>query len=71
MPDDLKIKLQTLIEAKRIARSGLEDAEKKLSDLIKQRKNLKKNNQHDDRLDFMIQILSDELDKIIESSDAE
>lgn len=67
MPDDLKIKLQTLIEAKRIARSGLEDADKKLSDLIKHRKNLKKNNQHDDRVDFMIEILSDELDKILDA----
>ena len=42
MPDDLKIKLKTFIEAKRIAKCGMEDVGKKLSELIKERKNLKK-----------------------------
>lgn len=68
MPDDLKIKLQTFIEAKRIAKCGMEDVGKKLSELIKERKNLKKKNQYDGKLDLMIQLLSEELDKILEDS---
>jgi len=66
MPDDLKIKLKTFIEAKRIAKCGMEDVGKKLSELIKERKNLKKKNQYDGKLDLMIELLSDELDKILE-----
>jgi hypothetical protein len=68
MPDDLKIKLQTFIEAKRIAKCGMEDVGKKLSELIKERKKLKKKNQYDGKLDLMIELLSEELDKILEDS---
>ena len=37
---DLKDKLRATLEAKRIARSGIEEAEKKYNELVKQRKKL-------------------------------
>ena len=65
---DLKEKLRATLEAKRIARSGLEEAEKKYDDLVKQRKKLKANKEDVSKIDVKIEILGEEIDKIIEAS---
>ena len=67
--DNLKVKLRATIEAKRIARIGLEEAEKKLKDLIKLRKKLKSEKKDLTVINVMIEVLSDEIDKIIEASE--
>jgi t-SNARE complex subunit (syntaxin) len=65
---DLKVKLRATIEAKRIARTGLEEAEKKFDELVKLRKKLKAKKQDFSRLDVMIEVLGDEIDKISEAA---
>jgi hypothetical protein len=65
----LKVKLRATIEAKRIARIGLEEAEKKLKDLIKLRKKLKSEKKDLTVINVMIEVLGDEIDKIIEASE--
>jgi hypothetical protein len=65
---DLKVKLRATIEAKRIARTGIEEAEKKLDELVKLRKKLKADKKDTTRLDVMIEVLGDELDKIEEAN---
>jgi hypothetical protein len=67
--DNLKVKLRATIEAKRIARIGLEEAEKKLKDLIKLRKKLKSEKKDLTVINVMIEVLGDEIDKIIEASE--
>ena len=65
---DLKMKLGAIIEAKRIARSGLEEAEKKLVLLIKERKMLREKKKDVSRINLIIEILEEELEKITEAS---
>lgn len=67
--DNLKVKLRATIEAKRIARIGLEEAEKKIKDLIKLRKKLKSEKKDLTVINIMIEVLGDEIDKIIEASE--
>ena len=64
---DLKVKLRATIEAKRIARTGIEEAEKKLNKLIQLRKELKSKKKDTSRIDVTIEVLGDELDKIEEA----
>ena len=65
---DLKVKLRATIEAKRIARTGLEEAEKKFDELVKLRKKLKSKKGDISKIDIMIEVLGDEIDKIAEAS---
>ncbi len=67
-PIDLKLKLSAIIEAKRIARSGLEEAEKKLVFLIKERKKLMQNKKNVTKITFLIEFLEEELEKITEAA---
>jgi len=65
---DLKDKLRATLEAKRIARSGIEEAEKKYNELVKQRKKLKSKKEDVRKIDVIIEVLGEELDKLVESS---
>ena len=65
---DLKVKLRATIEAKRIARTGLEEAEKKYDELVKIRKKMKSTKKDLTRIDVMIEVLGDEIDKITEAA---
>ena len=67
--DHLKVKLRATLEAKRIARIGLEEAEKKIKDLIKLRKKLKSEKKDLTVINVMIEVLGEEIDKIIEASE--
>jgi len=67
--NDLKVKLRATIEAKRIARIGLEEAEKKFKELIKLRKELKSSKKDLTGINIMLEVLGDEIDKIIEASE--
>ena len=67
--DDLKVKLRATIEAKRIARTGLEEAEKKFKDLINLRKKLKSEKKDLTRINIMLEVLGEEIDKITEASE--
>lgn len=69
LSNDLKVKLRATIEAKRIARIGLEEAEKKFKELIKLRKELKSSKKDLTGINVMIEVLGDEIDKIIEASE--
>jgi len=69
LSDDLKVKLRATIEAKRIARTGLEEAEKKFKEFIKLRKKLKLEKKDITRIDVMLEVLGDEIDKITEASE--
>ena len=62
------MKLGAIIEAKRIARSGLEEAEKKLVLLIKERKMLREKKKDVSRINLIIEILEEELEKITEAA---
>lgn len=66
---DLKVKLRATIEAKRISRIGLEEAEEKFKELIKLRKKLKSEKKDLTGINVMIEVLGDEIDKIIEASE--
>lgn len=67
--DDLKVKLRATIEAKRISRIGLEEADKKFKELIKLRKKLKSEKKDLTGIDVMLEVLGDEIDKITEASE--
>jgi len=67
--DDLKVKLRATIEAKRIARTGLEEAEKKFKDLINLRKKLKSEKKDLTRINVILEVLGEEIDKITEASE--
>jgi hypothetical protein len=67
--NDLKVKLRATIEAKRIARIGLEEAERKFKELIKLRKELKSSKKDLTGINVMLEVLGDEIDKIIEASE--
>ena len=67
-PVDLKLKLGAIIEAKIIASSGLEEAEKKLVLLIKERKKMLQNKKNVTKITLIIQFLEEELEKITEAA---
>ena len=67
--DDLKVKLRATIEAKRIARTGLEEAEKKFKDLINLRKKLKSEKKDLTIINVILEVLGEEIDKITEASE--
>ena len=66
--DCLRDKLRATIEAKRISRIGIEEAENKLNELIKQRKKLHAKKANVSKLDIMIEVLEEEINKITEAS---
>jgi hypothetical protein len=66
---NLRVKLRATIEAKRISRSGLDNAEERLKELRKQRKHIKKDTKENvEYIDFLIEVLDGELNKIEEAS---
>jgi hypothetical protein len=65
---DNKSKLKAKLEAMRIARGGLENAYKKLSEWNKLRKRLRKQKKNVDQLDIKIEVLRDYLDRIEENA---
>jgi hypothetical protein len=67
--DDLKVKLRATIEAKRIARIGLEESEKKFKELVKLRKKLKLEKKDLTGINVMIEVLGEEIDKILDASE--
>ena len=67
--NELKVKLRATIEAKRIARTGLEEAEKKFNELVKLRKKLKLAKKDLTGINVMLEVLGDEIDKITEASE--
>jgi len=67
--NDLKVRLRATIEAKRIARIGLEEADKKFKELVKLRKKLKSEKKDLTGINIMLEVLGEEIDKITEASE--
>lgn len=65
---DLKQKLRATLEAKRIARTGLDSAYERLEEFNTQRERLIKEKKNVTHLDILIGVLREELDKIEEAS---
>lgn len=69
MPElELKVKLRATLEVKRISRSGLNNAYEKVDEWKDLRKRLRKEKKDLTNLDFKIDLLEQEIEKIEENS---